>query len=118
MGLCRDTIQATVVSRLNDAVARLIAALDENICRKEMTLEEKTLLAVKIERLEKPKAEKRKAEGQKTVVLVPSRFSTSRLSVLNLAIAVSWANNWRTCVSVLGSEFSPPKFAAIADWTR
>lgn len=63
--LNRSKIPAVIVDNFSDAVLRVQAEADENTCRKEMSLQERTLLAAKLERLEAAKAKKRKTEGVK-----------------------------------------------------
>jgi ParB-like chromosome segregation protein Spo0J len=52
-------IPAVVVETLDDALARLRAERDENVCRKDMTASELYALGKQIERLERPKAKER-----------------------------------------------------------
>lgn len=51
------------VSTLDDALLKLTAERDENICRKDFTPGEAVALGERLEKLERPKAEKRKASA-------------------------------------------------------
>lgn len=59
-----EAIPVTVAESITDAADLLRAERDENVCRKDMTPSELVAIGRRIEELERPKAEERKAEGQ------------------------------------------------------
>lgn len=62
----RESIPASVVSNLDEAVSILVAERDENTCRKAFTPTEAVALGERLEALERPKAAARADEGRKT----------------------------------------------------
>jgi len=58
------SIPVTIANNLSDAVEQLRAERDENICRQDLTPSEAVALGKRLEELERPKAQERKAEGQ------------------------------------------------------
>lgn len=63
LGLSR--IEVVRPTTQTDALSLLRAERDENTCRKDMTAEELVDLGLRLEELERPKAEARKADGQR-----------------------------------------------------
>lgn len=63
--LGRDVIPVNIVESLSDAMRFIEAERDENICRKDFTPEEAVTLAEALLEIEKPKAQKRKSDGNK-----------------------------------------------------
>ena len=59
------TIDAVIASRFEDAAEALLAERDENTCREDFTPSEAVALGAELEKLERPKAAERQAEGQK-----------------------------------------------------
>ncbi|MFV8136481.1 ParB/RepB/Spo0J family partition protein [Mycolicibacterium conceptionense] len=63
--LGRQTVPVVVVHTLHDEVDRLLAERDENTCRKDFTASELVAIGRRLEELERPKAQERKAQGRR-----------------------------------------------------
>lgn len=57
-------VEVTVATQLGEAKALLLAEVEENVCRKDMSPSEKVALGAALEELERPKADARKAASQ------------------------------------------------------
>lgn len=63
--LKRSRIPAVIATNLEEAVDRLKAERDENVCRLAMRLDELHVLGTRLAKVEKPAAKARQAEGRK-----------------------------------------------------